>query len=153
MEMDLRSQITAAIKDAMKAKDADRLATLRLMNADIKKRDIDARGEGKEPLTDPEVVAALAKMVKQRQESVKMYNEGGRPELADKETAEISVIEGFLPKQLSEAETQSAVEAAIEEVGATSIKDMGKVMGALKAKYTGQLDFGKVGGLVKSKLG
>jgi len=152
--MDMRSRITDALKSAMKNKDAARLSTLRLINAAIKDKDIDLRGKGDDAVvTDADVLAILGKMVKQRQESAKVYEEGGRLELAEKELAEVLVIEDFLPKQLSEAETEAAVKAAISEVGAGSIRDMGKVMGVLKGKFTGQMDFGKVGPMVKDLLG
>jgi uncharacterized protein YqeY len=152
--MDMRNRINAAVKDAMRAKEADRLSTLRLINAAIKDRDIAARGEGEgELVSDDAILGILGKMVKQRQESARAYEEGARPELAEKELAEIRVIEEFLPRQLSEAEAEAAVVAAIAEVGATSIRDMGKVMAALKGRYTGQMDFGKAGPLVKTKLG
>lgn len=150
--MDLRTRLNTALKDAMKAKATDRLATLRLINAAIKDRDIDARAKGKDGVGDDELLAILAKMVKQRQESARVYEEGGRLELAEKELSEITIVEEFLPKQLSDDETGTAIDAAISETGATSIRDMGKVMGVLKSKYTGQIDFGKVGGMVKSKL-
>lgn len=152
--MDMRTRVTAALKDAMKSKEVDRLSTLRLINAAIKDKDIALRGEGDEKnVTDADVLAIMGRMVKQRQESARAYDEGGRLELAEKERAEIKVIEEFLPKQLSEAETEAAVDAAISAVGAESIRDMGKVMGELKGKYTGQMDFGKVGPLVKGRLG
>jgi uncharacterized protein YqeY len=152
--MDLRTQITTAMKAAMKAKDAARLSTLRLINAAIKDRDIALRGEGNEDgVAGAEILGILGKMVKQRQESARAYEEGGRLELAEKERQEVQVLEEFLPRQLDEAESVAAVEAAIAESGAESIRDMGKVMGVLKSKYTGQMDFGKVGPLVKDKLG
>ena len=152
--MDLRERINAALKEAMKAKDAGRLSTLRLISAAIKDREIAARGDGEESVIgDDEVLAILGKMVKQRQESARQYEEGGRLELAEKERGEISVIEDFLPRQLDDAEVDAAITAAMAEVGAESIRDMGKVMGALKAKYTGQMDFGAVGPMVKAKLG
>ncbi|SHG81947.1 hypothetical protein SAMN05444003_1078 [Cognatiyoonia sediminum] len=152
--MDMRTRVTAALKDAMKSKEVDRLSTLRLINAAIKDKDIALRGEGDDKtVTDADVLAIMGRMVKQRQESARAYDEGGRLELAEKERAEIKVIEEFLPKQLSEAETEAAVDAAISAVGAESIRDMGKVMGELKGKYTGQMDFGKVGPLVKGRLG
>ncbi|GHE99289.1 aspartyl-tRNA amidotransferase subunit B [Aliiroseovarius zhejiangensis] len=152
--MDMRSQVNDALKTAMKNKDAERLSTLRLISAAIKDRDIAMRGTGEEAeVTDADVLAILGKMVKQRQESARAYEEGGRLELAEKERSEIKVIEDFLPKQLSDEETDAAVADAIAEVGADSIRDMGKVMGALKAKFTGQMDFGKVGPMVKEKLG
>ncbi|WP_371168339.1 GatB/YqeY domain-containing protein [Aliiroseovarius sp. 2305UL8-7] len=152
--MDMRRQINDALKTAMKNKDAARLSTLRLISAAIKDRDIAMRGTGEEvEVTDADVLAILGKMVKQRQESARAYEEGGRLELAEKERSEILVIEDYLPKQLSDDETDAAVAAAISEVGAESIRDMGKVMGALKAQFTGQMDFGKVGPMVKEKLG
>ncbi|APO87294.1 GatB/YqeY domain-containing protein [Marivivens sp. JLT3646] len=152
--MDMRERISAALKEAMKAKDAGRLSTLRLISAAIKDREIAARGDGEESVIgDDEVLAILGKMVKQRQESARQYEEGGRLELAEKERGEISVIEDFLPRQLDDAEVDAAITAAMAEVGAESIRDMGKVMGALKAKYTGQMDFGAVGPMVKAKLG
>ncbi|NBZ86209.1 GatB/YqeY domain-containing protein [Stagnihabitans tardus] len=147
--MELQQRLMGEIKEAMKAKAAERLGALRLILNALKEREINARG------TDGaagDELAVLAKMVKQRQESVKVYLEGGRPELAAKETAEIAVIEEFLPKQLGAAEVEAVVTAAIAEVGATSVKDMGRVMGVLKAKYTGQMDFGAVGALIKAKF-
>ena len=147
--MDLRERLMAEIKEAMKAKAAERLGALRLVLNALKEREINARGTDAAPGDD---LAVLAKMVKQRQESVKVYLEGNRPELAAKEEAEIRVIEEFLPKQLDAAEVEAAVVAAIAETGATSVKDMGRVMGVLKAKYTGQMDFGAVGALIKGKL-
>lgn len=152
--MDMRSRISASLKEAMKAKDADRLSTLRLINAAIKDREISARGDGDEnEIGDDVVLAILGKMVKQRQESARQYEEGGRLELAEKELAEIRVIEDFLPRQLDADETAAAIDEAIASTGAESIRDMGKVMGALKDKYTGQMDFGAVGPMVKAKLG
>ena len=152
--MDMRTTISTALKESMKAKDADRLSTLRLINAAIKDRDIAARIEGEEAqVSDDTVLAILGKMVKQRQESARAYEEGGRLELAEKEMKEIRIIEEYLPRKLDDAETDAAVAAAIAEVEATSIRDMGKVMAALKGKYTGQMDFGKVGPMVKAKLG
>jgi len=152
--MELRAQVTASLKTAMKAKEADKLSTLRLINAAIKDRDIEARAEGKdEGVGNDVVLAIMGKMIKQRQESAKVYEEGGRMELAEKEREEIGIIEEFLPRQLSDDEADAAVSAAISEVGAHSIRDMGKVMGALKAKYMGQMDFGKAGPMVKAKLG
>ena len=151
--MDMRDRITAALKQAMKDKQADRLSTLRLINAAIKDRDIAARGDGEEGgVGDAEVLAILGKMAKQRQESARAYEEGGRLDLAERERAEIAVIEEFLPRQLNEAEVADAIDKAIAEIGAESIRDMGKVMGELKAKYTGQMDFGSVGPMVKDRL-
>ena len=152
--MDMRSRVNDALKTAMKNKEAARLSTLRLINAAIKDRDIAMRGTGEDvEVTDADVLAILGKMVKQRQESARAYEEGGRLELAEKELSEVEVIEEFLPKQLSKTQAEAAVTEAIAEVGADSIRDMGKVMGILKAKYTGQMDFGKVAPLVKDKLG
>ncbi|WP_439149604.1 GatB/YqeY domain-containing protein [Sulfitobacter sp.] len=151
--MDLRTRITDALKQAMKDKAAQRLSTLRLINAAIKDKDIAARmDDGDNGVGDPEVLAILGKMSKQRMESVRAYEEGGRIDLADREREEIQVIEEFLPRQLSEEESAKAVDAAIAEVGATSIRDMGKVIGLLKGKYTGQMDFGAVGPKVKDRL-
>jgi len=151
--MDLRSRISDALKSAMKAKEPERLSTLRLINAAIKDRDIALRGEGRDVgVGDPEVLQILGKMVKQRHESARAYEEGGRLELAEKERAEILVIEEFLPRQLSEEETEQAIAAAIDETDASSIRDMGKVMGVLKGKYTGRMDFGAVGPMIKDRL-
>ncbi len=151
--MSLRERLQTALKEAMKAKAADRLSTLRLINAAIKDRDIASRGDGgPEEISDGDILSVLGRMVKQRQESARVYEEGGRLELAEKELAEITVIEEFLPRQLTAAEVAEAVSAAIAETGATSIRDMGKVMAALKGKYTGQMDFGAVGGAVKTQL-
>ncbi|MFT6606018.1 MAG: hypothetical protein ACJA2X_001194 [Halocynthiibacter sp.] len=152
--MGLREKISDSLKVAMKAKDVDRLSTLRLINAAIKDRDIALRGEGDDTgVSEADVLGILGKMVKQRQESARAYEEGGRLELAEKELSEITVIEDYLPRQLSEEEAAAAVEAAIAEAGAESIRDMGRVMAALKAKYTGQMDFSAAGPMVKDKLG
>ena len=152
--MTMRETLSAALKDAMRAKDADRLSTLRLINAAIKDRDIAARGEGAEgPVADEVILGLLGRMVKQRQESARAYAEGARPELAAKELDEIKVIEEYLPRQLTEAESAAAVQAAIAQTGATALRDMGKVMAVLKTRYTGQMDFGRVGPLVKAQLG
>ncbi|MCT8160921.1 GatB/YqeY domain-containing protein [Pseudoruegeria sp. SHC-113] len=152
--MNMRNEISTSLKAAMKAKDMDRLSTLRLINAAIKDKDIALRGEtGEGQVSDADILGILGKMVKQRQESARAYEEGGRLELAEKERAEITVIEDFLPRQLSGDEITAAIDTAISETGAESIRDMGKVMGALKAKYTGQMDFGQVGGLLKERLG
>lgn len=152
--MSLRERVTTELKTAMKAKAAERLSTLRLINAAIKDRDIAARADGNdEGVGDDEILGILGKMVKQRQESARTYEEGGRLELAEKERAEIVVIEEFLPVQLDDGEVYAAIDAAIAAVGAESIRDMGKVMGQLKSKYTGQMDFGSVGPKVKAKLG
>lgn len=151
--MGLRAKITDGIKTAMREKDQLRLSTLRLINAAVKDQDIAARAKGNaEGVDDGEVLAILAKMVKQRQESARAYEEGGRLELAEKEQAEIAVIEDYLPRQLSQAEAEAAVETEIANAGASSIRDMGRVMGALKGKYAGQMDFGAVGPMVKARL-
>lgn len=152
--MDMRERIAQALKDAMKSKDTERLSTLRLINAAIKDREIALRSEGDgDNVGDPEILAIMGKMVKQRQESARAYEEGGRLELAEKELSEVRVIEEFLPRQLSPDEVQAAVDAAIKTIGASSIRDMGRVMGELKSKYTGQMDFGAVGPMVKARLG
>ena len=148
----MRDKINADLKEAMKAGQKDRVGTLRLINAAIKSADIDARPSGKDKITDAEILSVLAKMVKQRRDSIEQFTAGGRQDLADKEAAEIALIEVYLPKQMSEAEAKAAIAAAIEETGAAGPKDMGKVMGALKAKYAGQMDFGKASGLVKELL-
>lgn len=151
--MSLRERITNSLKGAMREKDAARLSTLRLINAAIKDQDIAARGAGKtEGVDEGEILAILGKMVKQRVDSANVYEEGGRLELAEKERAEIKVIEGFLPRQLSETEIAAAIDAAIDQTGASSIRDMGRVMGALKAAYAGQMDFGAAGALIKERL-
>ena len=149
--MELRERLQAEVKEAMKAKAAARLSTRRMMGAAIKDREIAARGDGAE-VGEADILTLLGKMVKQRQESAKAYAEGRRPELEAKELAEIAVITGFLPQQLTGAEVEAAIGAAVQETGATSIKDMGRVMGALKAKYTGQMDFGAVGAAIKARL-
>lgn len=152
--MSLQNRITTEMKDAMRNKDTARLSAIRLINAAIKDKEIASRGGDDTPaVSDDDILGILGKMVKQRQESARAYEEGGRLELAEKEREEITVIEDFLPTQLNEDESAAAVDAAIAETGATSIRDMGKVMGALKSKYTGQMDFGKVGPMVKDRLG
>jgi len=148
----LRDAINNAIKDAMKAKDERKLSTLRMVNSSLKNADIDARGQGKPPLSDEDLLGLLQKMIKQRQESVALYDKGGRPELAAAEREEIAVISAYLPKQMSDDEVNAAIAAIVKETGAAGMKDMGKVIGALKAKYAGQMDFGKASGLVKAAL-
>lgn len=151
--MNLRERVNTALKQAMKDKDAARLATLRLINAAIKDQDIARRGgDGDQGVDDTDILAILGKMTKQRQESVRAYEEGGRLDLAERERQEIAVIGEFLPRQLNDKETAAAIDAAIAEVGAGSIRDMGKVMGRLKEQYTGQMDFGAVGPRIKDKL-
>ena len=149
----LRDSINNAVKEAMKAKDERKLSTLRMVNSTIKNADIAARGEGKPSLSDADLLGVFQKMIKQRQEAILLYEKGGRPELAAAERAEIAVISAYLPKQMSEDDVKAAISAAIAETGAAAIKDMGKVIGALKAKYTGQMDFAKASALVKSALG
>lgn len=152
--MELRDRIGQSLKQAMKDKDTRRLATLRLINAAIKDQEIAARGSD-EPamLGDAEIRAILARMVKQRQESVRAYEEGGRVDLAERERAETAVIEEFLPRQLDKEEIDAAIDNVIAEVGASSIRDMGKIMGKLKERHAGQMDFGAVGAQVKARLG
>jgi len=148
----LRDDINNALKEAMKAKDERKVSCLRLVNSTIKNADIEARGAGKEQLSDGELMSVFQKMIKQRQESAELYDKGGRPELAKAERDEIGIIQSYLPKQMSEPEITAAIEAAIAEVGAASMKDMGKVIGILRGKYAGQMDFGKASALVKAKL-
>ncbi|HEX5845802.1 MAG TPA: GatB/YqeY domain-containing protein [Rhodoplanes sp.] len=148
----LRDDINAALKQAMKAHDERRVSTLRLVNSALKNADIEARGHGKGPLTDEELLGLLQKMIKQRQESVELYEKGGRPELAQNEREEITIISAYLPRQMSEAEAQAAIAAVIKDVGAASMKDMGKVMTALKERHAGELDFSKASGTVKGLL-
>lgn len=153
--MDLRERIGAELKAAMKNREGARLATLRLINAAIKDREIARRGsdeDGGEGLSEDDVRAILARMIKQRQESARAYEEGGRIDLAQRERDEIDVIEEFLPRQLDAAEIEQAIEEAIAETGAGSIRDMGRVMAALKARYTGQMDFGAAGARLKERL-
>ena len=151
--MALRDEFTAALKTAMLAKDAARVSALRLVTAKLKDVDIAARPKGVDKVPDEEIIGMLRSMVKSRRESVEMYRQGNREELAAREEAEIAVIETFLPQQMDDAATAAAVDAAVAETGAASIKDMGKVMAALKAKHAASLDMAKVGPLVKAKLG
>lgn len=148
----LRDQLAAALKDAMKSKNAERLSTVRLIQAAVKDRDIANRGAGKEQASDDEILQILAKMVKQRDESAKIYEENARPELAAKERAEITVVQDFMPKQLSEADMRANIAAIIAETGAAGPKDMGKVMAVLKERYAGQMDFSRASGAVKELL-
>jgi uncharacterized protein YqeY len=149
----MRATITAALTAATKAQDKRRISTLRLISAAIKDRDIAARTAGKGEATDAELLELLAKMIKQREESEKIYADAGRAELAKQEAEEIVIIREFLPKQLSAADMDRAIADAIKTSGASSIKDMGKVMAELKAKFAGQMDFAKAGAAVKAKLG
>jgi uncharacterized protein len=148
----LRDELNDALKGAMKSQDKLRLSTLRLVNAAIKNADIEARGAGKGAPSDGDLLSLLQKLIKQREESADLYEKGGRPELADQERAEIVIIRGFLPQQLSEADAKAAIAAVISETGAASMKDMGKVIAALKERYAGRMDFGKASALVKGML-
>ena len=148
----LRDEINTALKDAMKARDERRVSTLRLVNAAIKNADIEAETAKKNVLSDDDLLGLLQKMIKQRQESVEIYDKAGRKELADRERSEIEIIRGYLPKQMSEAEAKAAIAEVIKATGAQSVKDMGKVMAALKQGYAGKMDFGKASGLVKGLL-
>jgi uncharacterized protein YqeY len=148
----LRDDINNALKDAMKARDERRVSTLRLVNSTLKNADIEARGQGKAQLGDDEILSVLQKMIKQRQESITLYEQGGRNELAQQERDEITIISAYLPQQLSDEEMRAAIAQAITETGAASMKDMGKVIGALKARCTGRMDFGKASPLVKQML-
>ena len=148
----LRDDINNAVKEAMKAKEERKLSTLRMVNSTIKNADIEARGQGKPPLPDADLLGVLQKMIKQRQEAAELYDKGGRAELAAQEREEIAVITSYLPKQMSDDEVKAAISAAITETSAAVMKDMGKVIGALKAKYTGQMDFAKASSLVKAAL-
>jgi uncharacterized protein len=153
MAEDLRSRFTGALKEAMLAKDAARTSTIRMITAKLKDADIAARPSGVEKVPEEAIVAMLRGMVKSRRESADMYRQGNRPELVAKEEAEIAVIESFLPQQMDEAAMQAAVQAAVAEAGATSIKEMGKVMAVLRAKHAACLDMAKAGPLVKAALG
>jgi len=148
----LREQINEAVKGAMKAQEKLKLSTLRLVNAAIMNADIEAQMAQKPALTDDDILGVLQKLIKQRQDSVAAYEQGGRKELADQERAEIEVIKTFLPQQLSEAEAKEAIAAAIKDIGAAGMKDMGKVMAALKERHVGRMDFGKASGVVKGML-
>ncbi|MBL8586854.1 MAG: GatB/YqeY domain-containing protein [Bradyrhizobiaceae bacterium] len=148
----LRDDINNALKLAMKAHEDRRVSTLRMVNSTLKNADIEARGQGKGPLTDDELKSLLQKMIKQRQESVELYEKGNRPELAAQEREEIAIIAAYLPKQMSDAEAQAAIAAVIKDVGAASMKDMGKVMAALKERHAGEMDFAKASGIVKGLL-
>ena len=149
----MRTQISEAMKISMKEKNQRRTSTLRLVNAAINDRDIALRGKGKDEADNEEILDILTKMVKQREESSRMYRDAGRAELEQQELEEIDIIREFLPKQLSAEEAAAAVDEAIAETGAESLRDMGKVMGILKERYRGQLDMGVVGPMVKGRLG
>ena len=148
----LRDDINKALTEAMKAKNERAVSTLRMVNSTLKNADIEARGSGKPALGDAEVLPILQKMIKQRQESVELYQKGGRADLVKQEQEEIAIISGYLPKQMSDADMTAAIEAAIKDTGAAGMKDMGKVIGALRGKYAGQMDMAKASGLVKAKL-
>lgn len=150
---ELRERIVEAQKEAMRAKDQQRLAAIRLIMATLKDKDISARTQNKpDGIEDQEILSMLQGMIKQRQESIKMYSDAGREELVDREETEVRVIEGFLPQQLSDADMESAIAGIIEKTGAGSIKDMGQVMAVLKTEYAGQIDMGKASAMVKAKL-
>jgi len=153
--MSLRDKLSTDMKEAMKAGDKKKLATVRLMLSAIKEKDINTRTEGHDSalIPDAAIMDVLTKMVKQRQDSIAAFDQGGRPELAQNERDEMLIIQSYMPKQMDEAEAKAAVADVIKAVGATSVKDMGKVMAELKAKFSGQMDMGKAGGIVKSLLG
>lgn len=148
----MRDAINSAMKDAMKSGDKRALSTLRMVNAKIKDADIAARPSGKDKITDAEILELLAKMVKQRRESIELYRQGGRMELVQQEEEEIAVIQRYMPEVMDEAAASTAIKAVIADIGAAGMKDMGKVMSALKERFAGQMDFGKVSGLVKELL-
>jgi uncharacterized protein YqeY len=148
----LRDDINKALTEAMKAKEERKVSTLRMINAALKNADIEARGQSKPPLDDAAVLALLQKMIKQRQESVELYKKGGRNDLVKQESDEIAIISAYLPKQMSEAEMAAAIDAAVKDTGAASVKDMGKVIGVLRGKYAGQMDMAKASAAVKAKL-
>jgi uncharacterized protein len=148
----LRDDINNALKDAMKARDERRVSTLRLVNSALKNADIEARGQGKGPLGDDELLGLLQKMIKQRAESIELFEKGGRAELAAQERQEVAIIASYLPKQMSEDEVRAAIADAIRDTGAAGMKDMGKVIAALRGKYAGKMDFAKASALVKDAL-
>lgn len=154
----MRERINQDVKDAMKSGDKRRLSTLRLVTAAIKDRDIAARVDdkgqatGRDKVPDQDILALLQKMIKQRRESIETYRKGNRPDLVEQEAAEIAVIEQYLPQQMDEAKAREAIAAVVSELGATSVKDMGRTMAALKERYTGEMDFAKASGIVKELL-
>ena len=148
----LRDNINNAMKDAMKARDERRVSTLRMMNAAIKNADIEARGQGKEPLNEADLMSLFQKMIKQRQESAELYDKGGRAELAAAERTEIDIISAYLPKQMSDAEAGSAISSLLQEINAETMKDMGRAMAALKERFAGKMDFSKASGKIKELL-
>jgi uncharacterized protein YqeY len=149
----LRTQLQESLKQAMKNKNTTEINAIRMIIAGMKEKDVEARGKGKTQAEDTELLSMMQTMIKQRNESIKMYTDGNRPELAEKEKAEIAVIETFLPKQLSAEETAEAIKKVIAQTEASSMKDMGKVMAALRSEYAGQMDFGAASGIIKSLLG
>ncbi|MCF1433426.1 GatB/YqeY domain-containing protein [Agrobacterium vitis] len=148
----LREDLTTALKEAMKAKDSRRLSTIRLVQSAIKDRDIANRGEGKDEASDDDILQLMAKLVKQREESAKIYEDNARPELAAQEREEVAIIKGFMPEQMDDAKVREAISGIITEISAEGVRDMGKVMAALKERYAGQMDFAKASGLVKELL-
>jgi len=148
----VRDDINTALKEAMKAGEARRVSTLRLVNSALKNADIEARGQGKPALSDDDVLGVLQKMIKQRHESVELYDKGGRPELAAQEREEITIISHYLPRQMTDQEIHDTIGALLKETGASAMKDMGRVMAALKERYAGKLDFGKASAAVKKLL-
>jgi uncharacterized protein YqeY len=148
----LRDDINNALKDAMKAGDARRVSTLRLVNSTLKNADIEARGQGKPALVDEDALGVLQKMIKQRQESAELYEKGGRADLVAQEREEIAIISAYLPRQMTDQEIHDTIGALVKETGATAMKDMGRVMAALKERYAGKLDFAKASGAVKKML-
>jgi len=148
----LRDDINNSLKDAMKTGDTRRVSTLRLVNSTLKNADIEARGQGKPALSDEDALGVLQKMIKQRHESVELYDKGGRPELAAQEREEITIISHYLPRQMTDQEIHDTIGALVKETGASAMKDMGRVMAALKERYAGKLDFGKASGAVKKML-
>ncbi len=148
----LRDDLQKTLKESMLNKDTQTVSAVRLIIAGMKEKDVEARGKGLEKASDEDLMAMMQNMIKQRNDSIKMYVDGNRQDLADKELSEIKVIERFLPKQMSDAEIEDVVKAIIASTGAASMKDMGKVMGALKAQYVGKLDFGKANIVVKNCL-
>jgi uncharacterized protein YqeY len=149
----LRDDINNSLKDAMKSGDTRRVSTLRLVNSSLKNADIEARGQGKQALSDDDVLGLLQKMIKQRHESAELYEKGGRADLVAQEREEIAIIEKYLPAQLTDQEIHDTIVSLVKETGATAMKDMGRVMAALKERYAGKLDFGKASGAVKRILG
>lgn len=148
----LRDDLQKALKESMLNKDTATVSAVRLIIAGMKERDVDARGKSQEKASDAELLSMMQNMIKQRNDSIKMYTDGNRADLADKERKEISIIERFLPKQMSDAEVENAIKAVIAATGASSMKDMGKVMAELRGKYAGQMDFGKASGVIKAQL-